>query len=459
LATLYRELEQEQRQDAADDAFIKHLKKLLGKVQTVTNPATVEQAAKSTQQANAREFKRVFGFPPKVTPQIRGFVQQNVGLVKSVQSDLLSDVAKVVTESFEKGSRVEVLKKRVQERFGVSESKASLIARDQVLKLNANITKQRMQDAGVARYKWSTARDERVRGNPGGKYPDTPGNHWRLEGKVFSWDDPPIVDEDTSRRAHPGEDYQCRCVAIPVFDELPQQQEQTPAPLPSFGPEFVPAVKPAPKPSFNVPPKPSFKAEVTLPAPPKPVPQPKLASSEAITRAVYDQKSRAFAEKVKANPDIAHAFELYTGSSYTEINSKLRSGGTSGIASAIERQLDKAVAAGLNAPGEVFRGLGLVAEELEAKFKVGQVTELHGLISTSIDRSVARGFAVDAAGTSKKRVILKIRQNSAVPVNDVSATPGEAELLMKHRSKFRVVSRREIVDNLTFEEIVLEEVL
>lgn len=66
---------------------------------------------------------------------------------------------------------------------------------------------KQQQDAGVQEYIWSDSGDSRVR-----------SGHHRLNGKKFRWDDPPVVDERTGRRCHPGEDFQCRCVAIPVFD-------------------------------------------------------------------------------------------------------------------------------------------------------------------------------------------------------------------------------------------------
>ena len=64
-----------------------------------------------------------------------------------------------------------------------------------------------MRDAGVEEYIWSTSGDSRVR-----------ESHKKLNGKRFRWDDPPVVDEKTGRRCHPGEDYECRCVALAVFD-------------------------------------------------------------------------------------------------------------------------------------------------------------------------------------------------------------------------------------------------
>jgi SPP1 gp7 family putative phage head morphogenesis protein len=53
---------------------------------------------------------------------------------------------------------------------------------------------------------WSTSHDRRVR-----------DSHKELNGRVFTWDNPPIVDPARGRRAHPGQDYGCRCVAVPVM--------------------------------------------------------------------------------------------------------------------------------------------------------------------------------------------------------------------------------------------------
>ena len=61
--------------------------------------------------------------------------------------------------------------------------------------------------AGFGRYVWVTRRDDRVR-------PD----HARLDGGIFRWDDPPVVDLRSGRRGHPNQDYGCRCSASPLED-------------------------------------------------------------------------------------------------------------------------------------------------------------------------------------------------------------------------------------------------
>lgn len=72
--------------------------------------------------------------------------------------------------------------------------------------------------------------------------------HQELDGTEQSWDDPPVTNEDGDRN-HPGEDYQCRCVAYPILDELDGEptaaaapEEQAPEPEPT--PEPVAEEKP-----------------------------------------------------------------------------------------------------------------------------------------------------------------------------------------------------------------------
>lgn len=110
------------------------------------------------------------------------------------------DVKKVLTEDTI-GLRYEVLKERLIERGNVSERRAELIARDQVLKLAGSINQERQKQAGIEKYVWNTSNDEAVR--------DT---HEALEDSIQRWDSPPPP-------GHPGEDFQCRCVAIPYFGD------------------------------------------------------------------------------------------------------------------------------------------------------------------------------------------------------------------------------------------------
>lgn len=112
-----------------------------------------------------------------------------------------------VEESVNAGYRAEHLKELIKERYRVSESKAEFLAKQETSLLTSKYTQMRYKDAGINKYIWSTSGDNRVR-----------HDHKELDGKIISYDDPPIVDKATGRKAHAGEDFGCRCIQVPVID-------------------------------------------------------------------------------------------------------------------------------------------------------------------------------------------------------------------------------------------------
>ncbi len=136
---------------------------------------------------------------------LKKWISENVDLIKTVPSQSLGKIKELVYKQYMDGSSTTNIIKELQRQYGMDKRHAQLIARDQVGKLNAKITESQQKDAGVKRYKWSDSRDKRVR-----------DSHRELNGNTFSWDEPPVT--ENGRRCHPGEDYQCRCCAIPVFD-------------------------------------------------------------------------------------------------------------------------------------------------------------------------------------------------------------------------------------------------
>jgi SPP1 gp7 family putative phage head morphogenesis protein len=132
---------------------------------------------------------------------IAAAMERNIALVENAHRVYAKSVRDVIADPRTFGMRVEEIKARLLERGDVWDSRAELIARDQTLKLNGQITATRQMRAGVNEYTWSTSQDDRVR-----------ESHAALEGQRFSWLAPPEV-------GHPGQDYSCRCVAIPVIEE------------------------------------------------------------------------------------------------------------------------------------------------------------------------------------------------------------------------------------------------
>jgi uncharacterized protein with gpF-like domain len=186
----------------------------------------------------------LFTFEPWLPAESQAFVEANVDLVQKIQYDLQSELSRVVYGGFRSGSRWETIAGQIMRDtelgtgvFHKIETRAELIARDQTLKLYADIGEKRQTGAGLKLYIWRTLLDERVVGNPNGKYPNPTekhGDHYEMEGKVCRWDnsnvyadsvEDAIVDKWKERTAEmpkdtPGKDINCRCYASPVFETL-----------------------------------------------------------------------------------------------------------------------------------------------------------------------------------------------------------------------------------------------
>lgn len=134
------------------------------------------------------------------------WVDENVSLIKTIPANTLGDMRIIIKEGFLNGKSTTHIMKEIQHRYNVGKSHVRLLARDQIGKLNASITEAQQRDAGIEEYIWDDCGDSRVR-----------RSHKALNGKRFRWDDPPVVDQKTGRRCHPGQDYECRCRAKPVF--------------------------------------------------------------------------------------------------------------------------------------------------------------------------------------------------------------------------------------------------
>lgn len=105
------------------------------------------------------------------------------------------------------GGRAEGLVKVIQDNYGVAKRKAKFLARQETALLMAKFQEIRYLDIGIQKYRWSDAHDQRVR-----------HDHHELNGKAFRFDSPPVSNKKTGARNNPGQDYNCRCVAIPLVE-------------------------------------------------------------------------------------------------------------------------------------------------------------------------------------------------------------------------------------------------
>lgn len=143
---------------------------------------------------------------------------EQVELIKSIPLEAGLRAQRIAFEAAMHGTRaapdqdtIDELQKQMGMTTEVAINRARLIARTETARANASINQARAMNVGSRQYRWHNSGDGSVRESHRiyrGK---------RLQGKIFSWDDPPTLDDGMT--GHPGTFENCRCFAEPVFDE------------------------------------------------------------------------------------------------------------------------------------------------------------------------------------------------------------------------------------------------
>lgn len=175
---------------------------------------TLQETFKKTiEELGVRFMDGVEGIivPPEFTPEMIQSLADNYShnmnlyIKKWAEESIVRLRDRVIVNTFE-GNRAETLVKTLEHDFQISYNKAKFLARQETSLLMSQYREERYKSCGVQKYKWVTSGDERVR-----------PYHKRLNGKIFTWDNPPVVDE-YGHRKHAGQDYSCRCIAVPIIE-------------------------------------------------------------------------------------------------------------------------------------------------------------------------------------------------------------------------------------------------
>jgi SPP1 gp7 family putative phage head morphogenesis protein len=132
---------------------------------------------------------------------------EQVGLIQSIPREAALRVHALTLAGIEDSTRASEIAKEIMRSGEVAESRAQLIAVTEVSRTASNLTEARAKSIESPGYFWETSHDGAVR-----------SDHRELDGKFFTWDNPPIADKRTGAKAHPGCIYRCRCwarVALP----------------------------------------------------------------------------------------------------------------------------------------------------------------------------------------------------------------------------------------------------
>lgn len=113
------------------------------------------------------------------------------------------DVAKMVSE----GARVPTLKKYFQERWGIAERKAEFLAINESYLAGSVISATRYQSMGFTHFKWDRSSSKEKR-----------KLHEEYYGKVFAYNNPPLIDKDLNITGLPRQIWNCKCHIRPVIN-------------------------------------------------------------------------------------------------------------------------------------------------------------------------------------------------------------------------------------------------
>lgn len=220
----------ERKMIALQERLTKKLDAMIGKPSSLVKNMTIQSMGVATMDRVSQEFKSTILKNVAVQPKIdeeglakisrdylttidlpirkklmREFEEDAIKVVENFEQDIVEKLREKLNVMILDGRSRDAVKKEIMSQLKISKTRAKFIARQETALLTTKFKKSQYQQYGVNTYKWVTVGDHKVR-----------ERHVELNGEVISWDQPPIVDEKSGRRAHAGEDFNCRCQAAPI---------------------------------------------------------------------------------------------------------------------------------------------------------------------------------------------------------------------------------------------------
>lgn len=199
--------------------------------------AGLGKTANETMKFSEKEFQRIIEKGIHVNLPVsapwwddmkQSWAEDNYTLITSNAKNYISKINTLTEQAIVNGLSPMKLKEEIKKATeSLSDKHCKLFARDQMGKLNGQITEAQMTEVGLDMYVWSTSYDDRVR-----------DSHAVMEGLLCRWDDASVCSYDNGKTwvsrpsgaidLHPGQDIQCRCVALAFYPELISEMEGVP---------------------------------------------------------------------------------------------------------------------------------------------------------------------------------------------------------------------------------------
>lgn len=134
------------------------------------------------------------------------YINNSKLFIKNMLFEETTKMRNELRELVEQGASNKSISQYLQDNYKMTQKKSLFIARQESSLLLSEYSKQQYLNNGIKKYIWSTSNDERVR-----------KLHRELNNTIQEFNNPPI-DDTNGKRHNPGENFNCRCVAIPILE-------------------------------------------------------------------------------------------------------------------------------------------------------------------------------------------------------------------------------------------------
>ena len=150
-----------------------------------------------------------------ITPKLDDFMEDEIAKrykenldfwIKNWTEDQIVKMRDEVSKMANVGKSVKSIADYIQKEFGISQRHAKFLARNESAIATSSYLAAKYTAEGFTHFKWHTILDGRER-----------DLHKALNGTIWRFDDPPIIDERTGQKGLPSQTYNCRCSFAPYI--------------------------------------------------------------------------------------------------------------------------------------------------------------------------------------------------------------------------------------------------
>lgn len=172
---------------------------------------SVDEWIKATEAWHRRRFAQAFNpvgvkietllARADVNATLQAVLGENVALIRSLDDQMRNGISGAVFRALQNRTTGRDLAREIRKLAGTGQSRAELIAADQLQKLTGALDEQRQRQVGIEKFKWRHS----------GKAHPRP-EHVARDGVVYSWNDP------VAKNDPPGRAIRCGCRAQAVLE-------------------------------------------------------------------------------------------------------------------------------------------------------------------------------------------------------------------------------------------------